>query len=771
MLQPTAPNTDSANAATALPPLPLIPQPAHIDYREGGFPISAQTRIVAAANDAPACAAADHFALMLEEQTSERLARTHSGEAADIVFATERDSDLPPETYTLEIGANEARVLAADAAGLFYGAVTLWQLMTASGTLPAALPALRIDDRPRFAWRGFMLDSARHIQSTAQVKRLIDQAARHKLNTFHWHLVDDQGWRLEIKRYPKLTEVGAWRTPAGKAGIGPDGQPLRYGGFFTQAQAREIVAYAAERHITVIPEIEMPGHAQAAIASYPELGCSQKAPPVSADWGIHEWLFNVEDSTFEFLQNVLREVMAIFPSRYIHIGGDEAAKQQWRKSPKIQKRIAALGLENEDALQSWFIRRIGKFLTENGRRLLGWDEILEGGPLPESAAVMVWREMKSAAHAVRSGHDIIATPSTPYYLNYVQSIASDEPSSHGNLTPLQSVYEFEPVPADFNDTEAGRILGIQGNAWTEHIRLAAGLEHMVFPRLSAIAETAWSPKNTRDWRAFLHRLAPQMRRLARSGTRVADSAFAVVIDAQPDGLSRAKIALSNQANFGELRYTLDGSEPTADSTPYTQPLSIPLPTTLRANAFLGTQPLAKPRGQLINALALRTRHAEQLIPADKGQYYYSRLEADEATEGERLILPVPINAPSWHWPKAELGEIHTVRAEVLPLPYNFQHAYNEHFRDSAAESDDSAAGPVYLCLYLDSFDGDPVAQAQVAAQPNAGPQTTPLTTIDIPLPPTNGTHDLRLKFSIAPQRQLWAIYRLQLLTEALLHHA
>jgi len=515
----------------------------------------------------------------------------------------------------------------------------------------------------------------------------------------------------------------------------------------------------------------MPGHAQAAIASYPDLGCSDKAPPVSADWGIHEWLFNVEDSTFTFLENVLREVMAIFPSRYIHIGGDEAAKQQWRKSPQIQKCIAELGLENEDALQSWFVRRIGKFLTENGRRLLGWDEILEGGPLPKSAAVMVWREMKSAAHAVRSGHDIVATPDIPYYLNYVQSTASDEPSSHGNLTPLQAVYEFEPVPADFNEIEASRILGLQGNVWTEHIRLAAGLEHMVFPRLSAVAETAWSPQNRRDWRTFLHRLAPQMGRFARSGIRAADSAFAAVIDAQPDGLSHAKVTLSNQANFGELRYTLDGSEPTSNSPRYTQPLSIPLPTTLRANAFLGTQPLAKPRGQLVTALALRTRHAEQLIPTDKGQYYYSRLEADEATEGQRLTLPVPITAPSWHWPKAALSGIHTVRAEVLRLPYNFQHAYNEHFRDSAAESDDAAAKPVYLRLYLDNLDGDPVAQAQIEAQPNAESQTTPLTTVDIPLPPTNGTRDLRLKFSMPPQSQLWALYRLQLLTAAELHHA
>jgi len=760
MTQSAPKNTASINA-----PLPLIPQPARIEYRKGNFPLSAQTRVAAAPNDAPARSAADHLVRMLEEQTGLKLERTDSATSTDIVFATAPNSDLAAEAYTLEISPSETRICAADAAGLFYGAVTLWQLMTPSNALPAtlpdSLPALRIEDRPRFAWRGFMLDSARHIQSTAQVKRLIDQAARHKLNTFHWHLTDDQGWRLEIKGYPKLTEIGAWRTPAGKAGIGPNGKPLRYGGFFTQTQAREIVAYASARHITIIPEIEMPGHAQAAIASYPELGASGTQPPVSADWGIHEWLFNVEDSTFAFLENVLREIMAIFPSRYIHIGGDEAAKQQWRKSPQIQKRIAELGLANEDALQSWFVRRIGKFLTENGRRLLGWDEILEGGPLPESAAVMVWREMKSAAHAVRSGHDIVATPDIPYYLNYVQSTASDEPSSHGNLTPLQAVYEFEPVPAEFSKTEAGRILGIQGNVWTEHIRLEAGLEHMVFPRLSAVAETAWSPQNARDWRDFLHRLAPQMRRFARSSIRAADSAFAVSIDTQPQGPAHAKVTLSNQANFGELRYTLDGSEPMHNSLLYTQPFEISLPTTLRANAFLGDQALAKPRSRLIDALGLRTRCAEQLIPADKGHYYYSRLEADEATASERLTLPIPYNAPLWCWEKAPLNGIRAARAEVLKRPFNFQHAYDENYRLSDGELDHAPDHPVYLQLYLGGLDAEPLAQARVEESPS-----TTLTTVVIPLPPTNGPHDLRLKFSIDPQRQLWALYRLQLLTDA-----
>jgi len=763
MSQSAHPKAIGANAA-----LPLIPQPAHIEYREGTFPLSAQTRVVAAAADMPARAAADHFVRMLEEQTGVRLARTDLGEPSSIVFATESggSSGLSPEAYTLEVTPTEIRIRAANAAGLFYGAVTLWQLLTASMTLPDSLPALLIEDRPRFAWRGFMLDSARHIQSTEQVKRLIDQAARHKLNTFHWHLTEDQGWRLEIKRYPKLTEVGAWRIPAGKAGIGPDGQPLRYGGFFTQDEAREIVAYASERHITVIPEIEMPGHAQAAIASYPELGCSDNAPPVSADWGIHEWLFNVEDSTFTFLENVLREVMEIFPSRYIHIGGDEAAKQQWRNSPKIQKRIAELGLENEDALQSGFIRRIGKFLTENDRCLLGWDEILEGGPLPESAAVMVWREMKSAAHAVRSGHNIVATPDIPYYLNYVQSTASDEPSSHGNLTTLEGVYEFEPVPSDFSDAEASRILGIQGNVWTEHIRLAAGLEHMVFPRLTAIAETAWTPQNARDWQPFLHRLAPQMRRFARSGIRAADSAFAVAIEARQADPAHATISLSNQANFGELRYTLDGSEPTAASPRYTQPLSLPFPTRLRANAFLGAQPLAKPRGQLIDALALRTRLAEQLINADEGHYHYSRLEADQATEAERLTLSIPYNAPIWHWQQAPLDGIRAIRAEVLKRPFNFQHAYDEHYRLPAEEINRAQNEPIYLQLYLGDKAAEPFAQVRVETQANTKSQTTPLTTIEIPLPPTNGIHDLRLKFSINPKSQLWAIYRVQLLTEA-----
>jgi len=522
----------------------------------------------------------------------------------------------------LEITPAGTSIRAGDAAGLFYGAVTLWQLLTGGAglALPATLPALRITDSPRFRWRGFMLDSARHMQSVEHIKRLIDQAARHKLNTFHWHLVDDQGWRLEIKRYPKLTEVGAWRIPAGKAGIGPDGQPLRYGGFYTQAEARDIVAYAAERHITIVPEIEMPGHARAALAAYPEFGPTGQPTEVTPNWGIHPFIFDVTDEAFAFLENILREVFEIFPGSYIHIGGDEAIKPQWKKSARVQEKIRALGLADENALQSWFIRRIAQFITAQNRKLIGWDEILDGGPLPEGANVMVWHDIKNAAVATRSGHDVVMTPTAYTYLNRAQSLASDETPGHDWVTSLQKVYEFEPIPDDVPQAAAQRIIGYQANLWTEYIRTPRQVDHMLYPRLSAVAENAWSPASLRDWTNFLPRIAAQLRRLHRAGIRAADSAFAVQIDAEPADANagpnpgRAHVRLSNQAAFGELRYTTDGSEPHADSPRYTEPLALALPVTLTATAFFEGQPIAKPRRAVVDALALRTRSAEKLHP-------------------------------------------------------------------------------------------------------------------------------------------------------------
>src|SRR6185312_8925842 len=313
------------------------------------------------------------------------------------------------------------RLVARTPHGLFNGSMTLWQLLATDPEKPLRVPRVAIADHPRFAWRGLMLDSARHLQSLDEIKRLLDQMAEHKLDVLHWHLTDDQGWRIEIRKYPKLTEVGAWRTPATVHGT-----PPRYGGFYTQAQIRAIVAYAAERFITVVPEIEMPGHAQAAIAAYPEFGVTGAAPPVSPDWGVHTYLYNVDEKTFGFLEDVLGEVMDLFPSPYIHVGGDEAAKDQWQSSPTVQQRMRELGVKDEAALQGYFTARIEKFLAAHGRKLIGWDEILEGG-VPPRATVMSWRGNAGGIAAAQGGHDVVMSPSPPMYFDHVQSTRDDEP--------------------------------------------------------------------------------------------------------------------------------------------------------------------------------------------------------------------------------------------------------------------------------------------------------------------------------------------------------
>jgi len=771
----------SRNSADRDRPLPLVPYPVLVERGEGHFPLTTQTRVVTASGHPAEVKAARRFVAMLKETRGLALdyceaapAEQPANDHGTICFELETPPTLRPEAYVLRVTPERVRILATDEAGLFYAHVTASQLLDAAhetGGQPATLPGVYIEDHPRFAWRGFMLDSARHLQSTAQIKRLIDEAARHKLNTFHWHLVDDQGWRLEIKQYPKLTEVGAWRIPAGKAGHGPDGKPLRYGGFYTQEEARDIVAYAAERHITIVPEIESPGHARAAIAAYPEFGSTGERTTVAPEWGIHPFLFNVDDATFAFLENVLREVMDIFPGSYIHIGGDEAVKAHWKRSPTAQAKIRELGLADEHALQSWFIRRLARFLTANNRKLIGWDEILDGGPLPEGAAVMVWHKIENAARATRLGHDVVMTPTQFTYLNRIQSLAHDEPPAHDYLTTLQSVYEFEPIPAEIDAATAKRIIGYQANLWTEHVRTEARVEHMLYPRLSAVAENAWTPASHRDWQHFLPRMATQLRRIARAGLRPADSAFAVQIEplpvAEPIGKKAylpRRFRLSNQADFGELRYTLDGSAPRADSPRYTAPLPLPaLPVTITANAFFDGQAIATPRTLFIDADSLRTRTAEQLVP--KVEETALRLEDDEPLEeGERLALPVNICKPEWIWKDAVLEGIGSLQVDVVDIPYNF--AFANDTDGPVGILPGTPQVPVYLQVYLDDFDRQPITQVHVNPQ-----HPEPQQTLNLPLllPPGIGTtpRDLRFKFTgseftATTRETLWAISRVRL---------
>ncbi|MFL6550704.1 MAG: family 20 glycosylhydrolase [Povalibacter sp.] len=517
--------------AASAAPASIIPAPRELTAANGQFVVTQDTPISFESGSAAEAAAQYFVDLMkrhvMKEQGGFNLPTDASAPADakgiirfELTAGESRDGQ---EGYSLTVSPERIVVSAADSRGLFYGAVTLWQLMT-SGTASdsIAVPALTIHDAPRFQWRGLMLDSARHFQSPAFIKQFIDWMALHKLNVLHWHLTDDQAWRVEIKKYPKLTSVGAWRVPAG-AGAAADidpttGKPRLYGGFYSQDDVRDIVAYAKQRHITIVPEIETPGHASAPIAAYPELGVSGKSSSVPADWGIYPNLYNVDDGTFTFLENVLTEVMELFPSEYIHMGGDEAVKDQWQASPKIQARMRALGIKDEHALQSYFIQRIEKFLNEHGRKLIGWDEILEGGLAP-NAAVMSWRGIDGAIAAAQAGHDTVLSPWPTLYFDNRQT--NDTQPGRGRLITVEDVYKFDPAPASIPTNQRKHILGLQANLWTEHMRSEERVEHMAFPRAAALAEVAWSAEDKVNWSDFQTRLPAQLARYDALGIHYA----------------------------------------------------------------------------------------------------------------------------------------------------------------------------------------------------------------------------------------------------------
>lgn len=472
----------------------LIPAPARLKLSEGVFVVPESWGVVCPPELVEALAGFQEMAVTW----GVALPAITPGET--LVLAL--DPSLPKEGYILRVRPDAIELRASDHQGACWGLQTLLQLLR-EGTLPA----LEIEDFPRFTWRGGHLDVCRHFMPLDFVKRFIDLLAMHKFNTFHWHLTEDQGWRIEIKRYPKLTEIGAWReeTVVGHAREpqGFDGQ--RHGGFYTQDEAREIVAYARRRGITVVPEIEMPGHAQAAVASYPELGQAPGPVKVWTTFGVTEHVYNVSDFTLEFLRNVLDEVMDIFPGPYIHIGGDECPKTEWKQSPAAQERIQAEGLKDEDELQSWFIRQFDAYLSSKGRKLVGWDEILEGGLAP-GATVMSWRGEEGGIEAAKQGKDVVMTPGTWTYFDHYQSENRDtEPLAIGGCTPLQKVYGYEPIPAGLPDSARARVLGSQFQTWTEYMPNPQHVEFMILPRMLALAEVLWSPADLRNWDDFLPR--------------------------------------------------------------------------------------------------------------------------------------------------------------------------------------------------------------------------------------------------------------------------
>jgi len=494
----------------------IVPKPVQVSPSDGTFELTPSTRILISEDTR---ATGHYLKDLLQASTGYPLTVTDTPNVdipRDSILLTTSNAEpsLGNEGYDLTIVPGTVVVHAPRPAGIFYAIQTFRQLLPAEiesrkrvAGIPWRVPAVTVKDQPRFPWRGMMLDVGRHIFPMTFIKRFIDLMAMHKMNVFHWHLTEDQGWRIEIRKYPRLTETGAWRDASPLPGEMETLDGKRYGGFYTQEQIREIVAYAANQFITILPEIEMPGHTVAALASYPELGCTGGPYAVRTSWGIAEDVFCAgNEQTFAFLEDVLGELLDLFPGEFIHIGGDECPKEHWKYCPKCQTFIQEHGLKDEQQLQSYFVQRIERFLNAQGRRMIGWDEILEGGLAP-NATVMSWRGMEGGLKAIQAGHDVVMSPTSHCYLDYPQSLEPDKKvPGWMNYTPLEKAYEFEPVPTGFSPEQAAHVLGVQANLWTEFVPSEQRAEYMAYPRASALAEVMWSAPDSRDFQDFSWRL-------------------------------------------------------------------------------------------------------------------------------------------------------------------------------------------------------------------------------------------------------------------------
>ena len=514
----------------------VIPEPVSVSAESGHFNLSSETPIVIS-EDTPQLR---HIARYLSDKLytatwmyADIKTNQVSSDSSIVLAISSEGTPDHKEGYSLTVTPAQVEIKAGSSHGLFYGVQTLLQLLPPAitfddptlvpGDVEWTIPAVRIEDYPRYEYRGMHLDVARHFFPIEFIKRYLDLMAMQKMNRFHWHLTEDQGWRIEIKKYPKLTEIAAWRDSTLVGHYSSDKfDNIRYGGYYTQEEVKEIVQYANDRYITVIPEIEMPGHSSAALEAYPQLGCEpDKAYKAQTTWGVFEDIYCPSEETFTFLENVLVEVIDLFPSEYIHIGGDEAPKTAWENSELAQQVIKREGLKDEHELQSYFITRIEKFLNSKGRQIIGWDEILEGGLAP-NATVMSWRGIEGGIAAAQQGHDVVMTPTSHLYLDYYQADPETEPLAIGGFIPLEKTYSYEPTPDTLTNEESKHILGAQGNVWTEYIHTGKKVEYMAFPRATALAEVVWSPKEKRDWFNFWGRLQTHFQRLENMGVNAAE---------------------------------------------------------------------------------------------------------------------------------------------------------------------------------------------------------------------------------------------------------
>ena len=576
-----------ANAQTKVS---IIPLPKVVLEKEGSFKPGNTIYIVA--QEASLAPLAQHAEQLFKEAAGVKkiIQSPYKKPAQKNVIYLSIDSHAVKhdEGYVLDVTKASITLKAKSERGIFYGLQTLTQLIPVGND--KSIPAMHIEDEPRFTWRGMMFDNCRHMFSVDFIKRFIDQLAYHKLNKFHWHLTEDQGWRIEIKKYPRLQTIAAYRNGTQ---YGPDRKKdvdsIRYGGYYTQEQIKEVVAYAASKYIEVIPEIEMPGHSVAAITAYPSLACNPvsfetgKPHEVRKVWGVSKDILCVgNDSVFTFLQDVLTEVMPLFPSQYIHIGGDEAPHDAWAKCPKCQQRMKDEGLKNEAELQSWFIRRMEGFINANNKRLIGWEEIMQGGLTP-NATVHSWLGVKSGLQASKMGNDVIMSPYSHLYFDGYQAEPAIEPLAIGYYTPLDIVYSFEPRHPDMTDKDAQHLLGAQANLWTEFIKSESYFQYMVFPRMDALAEITWTPKEKKNFNDFEQRLQTQLKRYDKM--KIHYRIPVPQISAMYSADSTATVTLENKTGSGVVRYEIDAEKVTGTSPVYNQKLTIKPGQVLRFASF------------------------------------------------------------------------------------------------------------------------------------------------------------------------------------------
>jgi hexosaminidase len=698
----------------------LLPQPADVRLARSGVVKLADGALVAVrgAGLQQVQPIADRFMQLLANTRGLQL---HTATTADahpaITFDVDPHASVVGDTgYRIVVGAQGIQVIARAPGGAFYGSVTLWQLLTPPGWVRGAAAEIAegvIDDHPRFAWRALLLDSGRHFQSVADIEKLIDWMSLDKLNVLLWHLTEDQGWRLEVPKYPALTKTGACRKAVGLDSELPGAPDKLYCGFYTEAEVREIVRYAAARFVTVVPEIDLPGHSQAAVAAYPWLGVTGERPSVWTDWGISPWLLKPDEKTLQFVYDVLDEVMQLFPSQYISIGGDEADKQQWIASPELGARLRRLGLANMDQLQGWFTSRVAEHVVKHGRTPVGWDdELVSGAQLPASEVVMSWHgndEEHVALEAAAQGHDVVLTPQESLYFDHYQSDLPEEWAGQPPMTTLRQAYNTAVIPKGATAAEARRIIGVQGDLWTELMPSFARDQHALFPRIAALSELGWSAASAHNWNGFLQRLPAELARYRALGVGYADTAFAPAFDVTAGRKGILRVALSNQANFGEIRYTTNGSAPTSTSTQYVRPLEFSEQgkVTLRAATFEpGGFDLAAPRTQVLDASTLLRRDGSEL--ATCSQQPAMRLEGKQPARGLRPVYKVSVGDTCWLWRRrTPLEGIEHVTLTVERVAWRFsddaQGAVVRPKASAAGEFEihaDSCTGPLLARLPL-----------------------------------------------------------------------